>query len=300
MCRRAEIKMKALLAWLIIALASPVYGDELIYLGRFTWNEDQDYFGGFSGLEVSADGENFTVISDKGRILTGKFSRTEGVISAVKSSPLTLLKDTKGVPVARYQIDSEGLAIDNAGGIFVSFESQHRVWKYPAKNGKAKALGEHPDFRSFQNNSGLEALAIDENGLLYAVPERSGDIAKPFPVYLYKNGAWQQHFSIRRDGPFLPVGADFGPDGRFYLLERDFVWYGGFASRIRVFDVTEEGFSNEKTLLVTSFGTHDNLEGIAVWQDANGQTRLTMVSDDNFNLLQQTEFVEYALTPVAD
>lgn len=292
--------MKAFLVWLIFTAAAPVYGDELTFIGRFAWNGDQDGFGGFSGLDVSADGKSFTTISDKGRILTGKFNRVDGVISAVDAGMFLPLSDTKGVPVTRYQIDSEGLAIDKSGAVYVSFEGQHRVWKYPAKGGKALALDTHRDFKSLQNNSGLEALAIDANGVLYTLPERSGDLAKPFPVYRYKNTAWHHHFSIRRDGSFLPVGADFGPDGRFYLLERDFIWYGGFASRIRSFDVSDEGFSNEKTLLVTSFGTHDNLEGIAVWQDISNRIRLTMISDDNFNFLQQTEFVEYALTPSAD
>lgn len=39
-------------------------------------------------------------------------------------------------------------------------------------------------------------------------------------------------------------------------------------------------------------GRHDNLEGLSVWQDAQG-VRLTMVSDDNFMFFQRTEFVEY-------
>jgi hypothetical protein len=38
---------------------------------------------------------------------------------------------------------------------------------------------------------------------------------------------------------------------------------------------------------------HGNLEGLAVWQDALGTIRLTMLSDDNFNSFQRSEFVEY-------
>jgi hypothetical protein len=40
---------------------------------------------------------------------------------------------------------------------------------------------------------------------------------------------------------------------------------------------------------------HDNLEGLAVWRDSAGAIRLTMISDDNFQALQRTEFVEYSL-----
>jgi len=41
--------------------------------------------------------------------------------------------------------------------------------------------------------------------------------------------------------------------------------------------------------------THDNLEGVSVWRDADGALRATLVSDDNFRFLQQTEIVEYLL-----
>jgi hypothetical protein len=44
--------------------------------------------------------------------------------------------------------------------------------------------------------------------------------------------------------------------------------------------------------------THDNLEGIAVWRDAEGFIRLTMISDDNGRApFQRTEFVEYRVLP---
>ncbi len=80
-------------------------------------------------------------------------------------------------------------------------------------------------------------------------------------------------------GPFLIVGADIGPDGRLYMLERDFAGIG-FRSRIRRFDL--DG-GNEETMLETGLRTHDNLEGISVWQDAQG-LRLTLISDDNFRV----------------
>ncbi len=145
-----------------------------------------------------------------------------------------------------------------------------------------------------QNNSGLEALAIDTAGDLYAIPERSGTEARPFPVYRFRDGAWSQPFAIPRRPPHLPVAADFGPDGRLYLLERHFAGLA-FQSRVRVFTLEDDQIVQEQTLIDTLPGQHDNLEGMAVWQDAAGRIRLTMISDDNFNFFQRTEIVEYAL-----
>jgi len=151
------------------------------------------------------------------------------------------------------------------------------------------------DFARLQQNGGIETLALDAAGTLYAIPERSGALSRPFPVYRLIAGRWDKSWSIPRDGTFVPVDADFGPDGRFYLLERDFKWLGGFATRLRRFDLTAQGFGNEVTLLRTHFGEVDNMEGLAAWRDAAGRTRLTLVSDDNFFPLQQTIFVEYVV-----
>jgi hypothetical protein len=53
--------------------------------------------------------------------------------------------------------------------------------------------------------------------------------------------------------------------------------------------------SEEKMLLRKGIGIHDNLEGLAVWRDELDRIRLTMISDDNFRLVQRTEIVEYVL-----
>ena len=117
--------------------------------------------------------------------------------------------------------------------------------------------------------------------------------AKPFPVYRFRNGVWDQPFILPRRGYFLAVAADIGPDGRFYLLERQFFGLLGFGSRVRRFTMSPDGLSKEETLLQTTPGQHDNLEGLSVWRDASGTLRLTMISDDNFLFLQRTEIVEY-------
>ncbi len=136
---------------------------------------------------------------------------------------------------------------------------------------------------------------MDPQGRLITLPERSGVLTRPFPVYRLGVDGWSQPFGIRRASPFLPVGGDFGPDGKFYLLERHLSGLLGFQSRIRRFELGETSVKSEETLLVTSPGTHDNLEGVAVWQDTAGDIRITLISDDNYRAYQRTEFVEYRL-----
>jgi hypothetical protein len=142
-----------------------------------------------------------------------------------------------------------------------------------------------------QINSSLEALAIGADGALYTIPERSGRANRPFPVYRFQNGRWDIPFTIPRRDAHLIAGADIGPDGLFYVLERDFTGIG-FRTRVRRFALDGMG---EETLIDTGNATHDNLEGISVWDDGIG-LRITMISDDNFRFFQHTEIVEYRVT----
>ena len=274
-------------------IAVPAEGPRVVQASRTVWREAWQHFGGFSGLWVGDDGGRFAVISDRGAFAEGRFDRRDGEIRAAHMGRHARLHGIDGSRLEGRDVDAEGMAVDREGRAYVSFENFHRIRRYDDLRGRATGVPSHRDFARLQQNSGIETLAMDAAGTLYAVPERSGALGRPFPVYRLSGGRWDKSWSIPREGTFLPVDADFGPDGRFYLLERDFKWLGGFATRLRRFDVTPQGFVNEATLLRTHFGELDNMEGIAAWRDPQGRTRLTLVSDDNFFPLQQTIFVEY-------
>lgn len=275
--------------------AVPAEGPHLVQMSRTVWRNGWVHFGGFSAVWVSPDGSRFTVISDRGAFAEGRFERKDGEIDAAVMGRRARLHGIDGERLEGADVDAEGMAIDAQGRAYVSFENFHRVRRYDDLAGRAVRVPSHPDFAGFQQNSGIETLAMDAKGTLYAIPERSGALRRPFPVYRLMGSRWDRSWSIPREGTFVAVDADFGPDGRFYLLERDFRWLGGFATRVRRFDVTPAGFGNERTLLETSFGQLDNMEGLAAWRDPQGRTRLTLVSDDNFFPLQQTIFVEYVV-----
>lgn len=286
---------------LIAALAFLSFGNaagqpaQAEYLGSYTWDLQTEGFGGFSGLELSPDGRQFLAITDRGRIVTGTLLRKGAVIAEVLPGALQRLKDNEGNPLGRFETDAEGLVWRADGRIFISFEAIHRVWTYRDIDSEAAWLPRHDDFKGMQNNSSLEALAIGPDGALYTLPERSGRLTRPFPVYRYRGGDWTIAFTLPRRDEFLPVGADFGPDGRFYLLERKLNGIFGFSTRIRSFALDGNRLWDERTVVRTMSGTHDNLEGIALWRDTEGAVRITLISDDNFRSFQVTEFVEYRL-----
>lgn len=265
------------------------------YLGSYRWVMDDPGFGGFSALALSPDGQAFTALSDKAHVFTGTISRDDaGRITGVVAGPPIVLRDIAGAQLQGLDSDSEGLAIAPRGGFYVSFEAQHRIRLYPAPDQPAQRLPGHPDFAGFQINSGLEALAIDARGHIFAIPERSGALDRPFPVYRFDGQGWDIPFAIPRSNAFLPVSADIGPDGWLYVLERALTG-PGFRSRLRRFDITGDRINAEETLLQTRTAQHDNLEGMSIWQDDRGRIRITLISDDNFKFFQRTEFVDYVL-----
>lgn len=271
-------------------LAGPAVAQSTL-IGTYTWTVDDVRFGGFSALELHDDGQAFVALSDRGAVVTGRLSRVDGLINGVTIDQFATLTGPQAQALPPSESDSEGLALDPDGRLVVSFEWTPGLRRFDRDGRAAGPLMTTPLFDELQDNAALEALAIGPDGALYTLPERSGFATRPFPVFRLLNGAWDQPFSIPRSGPYLVSGADIGPDGMLYVLERDFVGIG-FRSRVRRFAMDGTG---EQTLLVVPILTHDNLEGISVWRDAQG-LRMTLISDDNFRRFQRTEFVEYRLT----
>ena len=261
------------------------------YLGSYTWHIDHPQFGGFSGLELTDDGKRFVAITDRGRMISGTLQRDGAQITDIAAGPFVFLHNAAGEVLRLPDNDTEGLAVLRDGRTAIAFERDHGVQFFAEDGTPETPMMRDPIFDGLDTNASLEALAAGPDDALYAIPERSGRANWPFPVFHWRGGNWQRLFDIPRRGSFVVVGADIGPDGRLYLLERDFVVIG-FRTRVRRFDL--QGGA-EVRLLQTGIGVHDNLEGISIWQDPDG-LRMTLISDDNFRRLQKTEFVEYRLT----
>ncbi len=275
---------------LTLLRAVPAFADATL-LGSFHWAVSDPKFGGFSAIALTPTGDSFTAISDRGYVAEARITRDGPTITDVEIKALRRLLGPTRAPLAADFSDSEGLAIGQDGTLYVSFEGEDGIRSFSAIDQPGSKLMASPAFAGFQPNSSLEALAIGPDGALYTMPERSGLATRPFPVFRLRSGVWDQPFEISRTGPFLISGADIGPDGRLYILERDFAGIG-FRNRVRRFNLDGSG---EELILQTGLRTHDNLEGISIWRDASG-LRMTLISDDNFRAFQRTEIVEYRLT----
>ncbi len=268
----------------------------LEFLSKVEWQVETPDFGGLSSIEVLNDGSELVATTDRGHLVRAQTRRNDEALIGLDDVELFKLPRGIAEEWETAYTDSEGLAIFE-GQIFVSFEGSHRVVAYGSLSEPGFDLPQPKEFRWFFGNSSLEALAIDQDGRLCTMPERSGELDRPFPMFCFDGKHWTQPYQISRHDGFLLVGADFGPDGRLYILERRFHGLKGFSSRVRSFVANETALTDERRILLTEPGQHDNLEGISAWRDANGDVRITMISDDNFRSFQSTELVEYRLVP---
>ena len=272
---------------------APRKSDAVRLIGTITLKSPDPLFGGFSALSVGPDGNRLIAISDRGSFVQGDILRdADGAVASVRLDPVRFLRPAKDFGHGGRQSDSEGLAVAPDGTIYISFEHMTRVSRFARLDAVPKDLPWNEAFAQFPHNQTLEALAIDARGTIYTMPEAL--VGDTIPVYRFRGGEWRTPLSLPRIGTFRPVSADFGPDGRLYLLERRFTVLGGFESRLRRFDLGANGFSAGQILLQTPVGRHDNLEGLSVWRAPDG-LRATMISDDNFVVLLSTEIVEYRL-----
>jgi hypothetical protein len=283
--------MRRRLAVALSVLATVVAAEPRLELSAHVVVEDAPAeFGGLSGLIVAQGGKQAQVLSDRGKLFDVSLLRDgDGQLTrvAVLRTKFLYIFET------RHKIDSEGLARAPDGGVFVSSESPAAVLHYPAQRSWPDRKWPTPFQGNQASNRGLEALAIDPEGRLVTIPELRPDGEDAFPILRLEGNAWQRIGRLEASDSFSVVGADFGPDGRLYVLERA-VSVLGFQSRVRRLTLGEDRVSVE-TLYRSPLGRFDNLEGVSIWQDASSELRLLLVSDNNFLSLQRTEFVELIL-----
>lgn len=287
---------------LIVALALmpslALAGGKAELVGVFDLTRDVTYFGGLSGVEFSDDGSRFTALSDSAVLFSGEVDRNgKGGISALHlDERARFLHWPNGENLKDPTDDSEGLAISPDGRVFISFELHDRVAEIATDGTVIADLPRPRDFDGFEYNAGLEGLALAPDGTLYTMPEGDGGGVRSFPVFRYRDGHWDVAFRLPEDHTWRPVGADFGPDGRLFIVERDYWGLLGFMTRIRRITFDDTGVIADEVLFESRAGQLGNLEGLSAWQDGEGATRLTLVSDNNFLPLLSGAFADFRVT----
>jgi len=264
-------------------------------------------FGGLSGVRLDARGERFIAISDKGSWFTGRIvykGREMTGLDDVEASPI-LGPDGKAI-TARGWFDTESLALDGSY-VYVGLERVNQVLRFDFARGFTRSLGEvvplPPAARKLPYNKGLEALVMVPKGFalagtLIAISERGLDAGGNIIGFLI-GGKTPGQFGVRRTDDFDVSDAVLLPSGDLLLLERKFSWLGGVGIRIRRVPIASVGpgaVIDGPAIFNADLGNEiDNMEGIDAHVAPEGDTVLTLVSDDNFSMIQRNLLLQFTL-----
>lgn len=281
----------------------------LTFLGGFEILASDRKTGGLSGV-ISLDGGNqILAVTDNGHWVAAAVEQTEAGaptgLSDLRFAPL-LGADGKTLR-ARWGHDTEALTLAPSG-LYVSAERNHAIYHYawPLPTGKEKMLGQlavPKRLSALPRNKGIEALAAGPGkgplaGKLIAVSETSPSDAHDLSGFIL-GPEKTESFSIKRHDRFDVTDAAFMPNGDLLLMERRFNMRDLIGLRLRRLNGTAikpGAVLDGELLLEADFNYQiDNMEALAVHQNATGDTILTLLSDDNRSLLQRTLLLRFRL-----
>jgi hypothetical protein len=278
----------------------------LVFRGGLELSSAHKQFGGLSGIRVFADGK-FLAVSDKAHWLRGRIVYRGEAPSGIVDAEVAPMLYADGRPItARGWYDTEALAEDGAS-VYVSLERVHRILKFDyGKRGllaRATLVPVPPEMAKLVSNRGVECLAVAPKGTqiagaLIAIAERSLDASKNTRGFLI-GGPKPGLFSVRLSEEFDIVDCAITPASDLLILERHFSWRRGVAMRLRrvpLSEVAAGAVLDGTTLISADMGFQiDNMEALSVHRAANGDTVLTLVSDDNFSIIQRTILLQFTL-----
>lgn len=157
------------------------------------WQIAEPWFGGFSGLEITEDGSQLTLISDRGQFARVAVARKAGEIDGLTLIERADVLGRQGTIPKRHHRDTEGLAIGN-GQLFVSLEGLHQVWAFSDMTAPARPLAAFPKVPKPKRNGSLEALAIDPQGRLLTLTENPLGNTGTARVFRLQNSKWTVDF----------------------------------------------------------------------------------------------------------
>jgi hypothetical protein len=264
-------------------------------------------FGGLSGLRLDAKGERFISFSDKGNWFTGRIVYQGSEMTGLADVEAAPMLGPDGKPITtRGWFDSESIALDGSL-VYIGLERVNMVLRFDFSKGFTRALAEVVPMpvavKKLPFNKGLEALVVVPKGLplagtLIALSERGLDRDGNLIAFLVGGPAPGQ-FSVRRTESFDISDATLLPSGELLVLERKFSLIEGVGIRIRripLASLAPGALVDGPSIFTADLGSEiDNMEGIDAFVTPEGDTVLTLVSDDNFSLLQRTLLLQFTL-----
>jgi hypothetical protein len=285
--------------------------DGLIWRGGLNLISEDNRFGGISGITYT-DPDNHTVmVTDQGQFISGELIYDEfGAPISLVNVSLEAMRNSRGAVLPRaFSRDAEAIETITRDGVpsavRVGFENLTRVADFQLVAGRPTGAAIEiaiPDWISrTRNNQALESVCIAPQaspiaGSTLLILEDYPDVNGDHSAWLLGNRD-QGALSLVVNEGLNPTDCAFLPDGDLLVLERGIglISFTMALRRIPADEVRPGARMTGEFLLQTSGGDIDNMEGLAVHPGPDGQTRITLVSDNNFNGFQRNLLLEFSL-----
>lgn len=279
----------------------------LEFRGGLELQSDHRGFGGFSSLRVEGAGERLVAATDRAQWLTARITMEGKAISGFTEARMAPMLAANGRTLSQTgNWDTESLWIEG-GTAYVGVERTHRIFRFDTFGREGVLARGTPipvpmGANRLPSNGGIEALGVLPRpsplaGTLMAISERGLNAAGDNRAFLIGRER-SSEFAVRRTNDFDITDLAFLPNGDLLLLERWFSVWRGIAFRIRRIDIAtiKPGATVDGPIVLSADMSFqiDNMEGLAVHRTAEGETILTLVSDNNFSFLQRTLILQFA------
>ena len=270
----------------------------LRYLGGWVLTSRDRRFGGISSM-TGQDGR-FVALSDAGVLFRFRLD-SRGVAGATSIAPLPA--GPGPVPDKAHR-DSESMQRDPATGqSWVGFEGVKEIWRYARDFVRAEAHAAPAAMRRWPANGGAEAIVRLADGRFIVFSERQPGPYASTEALLYPGDPTDPNARPIRFGYRAPAGysvtdAQQLGDGRVVLLNRRFTLLEGVSAVVTIADpraiAANTAWRPHELARLAPPLTVDNMEALSVARE-RGRTILWIASDDNFNPLERTLLMKFAL-----
>ena len=261
-----------------------------------TWDDPSPQFGGLSALLIENGGTSLITGSDRGTVFSATLTRgADGNIEQITGMAEYPIKLPDGGPVDRFKADLEGLSRLPDGKLALSFEGYSRIMTMKTLGADTVWTHRWNRFQSYFSNAAFEGLATLPDGRLMAMVEKRGRYGRA-KAYVQGDQGWGGPYPVPVTPRFRITGADVGPDGCLYTLERRFGVFTGMQYRVmRNWQDgglwTPDAPWQSEVLYISAKGRDGNGEGLSVWR-AGQALRISVITDDGFFPLHDTQLVE--------
>jgi hypothetical protein len=195
--------------------------------------------------------------------------------------------------------DSESLVVFGRT-LWVGYEQANSIWRYDRSGFAVLGSATPRAMARWNANHGAEAMVRLEDGRFIVFNEGKGGDSEAllFAGDPAAAGTAAVRLRYRPPAGFRITDAALLPDGRLALLNRRVGLFEGFTARLTVarVPVAQAGalVEGEEVAAFEGATTRDNFEALSVGREG-GRTILWLASDDNYNKLQRTLLLKFAL-----